>query len=93
MRLHKEPLVHNNIVISHEPLEEIPEGLYNLAGHIHPGVRLVGKGRQGMTLSCFYFGERQGLMPAFGQFTGRYKIKPEPKDRVFVITENTLIEM
>lgn len=93
MKLHKGPLTCNNIILSHEPMEEIAEGYYNLAGHIHPGVRLVGKGRQGIRLSCFYFGAQQGLMPAFGQFTGKHIIKPNPKDRVFVITENTLIEM
>ena len=93
MKLHKGPLYCRKIILSHEPMEEIPDDCYNLAGHIHPGVRLVGKGRQIMTLSCFYFGENQGLMPAFGQFTGRHKIKPKPDDRVFVITENTLIEM
>lgn len=44
-------------------LTHIPEEteLYNLAGHIHPAVRLTGKGRQSLRLPCFYFGERNGL--------------------------------
>ncbi|HNU41619.1 MAG TPA: phosphoesterase, partial [Cyclobacteriaceae bacterium] len=68
-----------------------PEGVYNLSGHIHPAVRLKGTGRQSVMLPCFYFGKQQGILPAFGSFTGMARIVPKKEDRIFVIAENKVI--
>jgi uncharacterized protein len=68
-------------------------GHYNLAGHIHPGVSLRGKGRQSLTLPCFYFGRHQALLPAFGVFTGLARIKPVKEDKVFVIVEDKIMDL
>jgi DNA ligase-associated metallophosphoesterase len=78
-------------IFTHHPLNEIQEQVYNMAGHIHPGVNLVGKGRQSVTLPCFYFGVRQALLPAFGMFTGLALIAPKKNDKVFVVAENKII--
>lgn len=67
--------------------------LYNLSGHIHPGVSIRGKGRQSITMPCFQFTESYGVLPAFGQFTGVKKIKPKKDDRVFGIADRTIIEL
>ena len=67
--------------------------LYNIHGHIHPGVSLRGTGRQRMTLPCFYFGLEFGVFPSFGAFTGLYKIKPVKEDRIFVSTGNEIVEV
>jgi DNA ligase-associated metallophosphoesterase len=67
--------------------------LYNISGHVHPGVRLNGWGRQGMRLPCFYFGRNYGLMPAFGIFTGLHPIKIYEGDRVYVVAEQQVIEL
>ena len=80
-------------LLTHHPLETVPEGLYNIAGHIHPGVSLRGRGRQGMTLPCFFFGESQALLPAFGKFTGLAKIVPKKQDRIFIVAEQKVIEV
>jgi uncharacterized protein len=80
-----------NFSLTHEPLETVPPNVYNLAGHIHPAVRLRGTGRQGVTLPCFYFGKQQGILPAFGSFTGVARIAPKKDDRIFVIAENKVI--
>lgn len=80
-----------NLLLTHEPLEKIPQGVYNLSGHIHPAVQLRGTGRQSVTLPCFYFGKQQGILPAFGSFTGTARIKPKKDDRIFVIAENKVI--
>lgn len=80
-----------NFLLSHEPLQNIPADTYNLAGHIHPAVRLRGTGRQSVTLPCFYFGKQQGILPAFGSFTGTARIVPKKDDRIFVIAENKVI--
>ncbi len=78
-------------VLQHEPVES-KEG-YALAGHLHPGVRLVGAGRQEMTLPCFWFGPRVAVLPAFGSFTGLSVVTPRLGDNVFVIVEDQIIDV
>lgn len=91
--VHREQLVIDKIILTHEPLQEVPEGFYNLAGHIHPGARLYGKGRQALLLPCFYFGLNNGLLPAFGSFTGLYPVRVVKGDKIFVIVEGEIIEV
>lgn len=80
-------------LLTHHPQESIADEIYNLAGHVHPGVRLTGKGRQAMTLPCFYFGSRQGFLPAFGAFTGIARIRPKKEDQVYVIAANKILSI
>ncbi len=63
------------------------------AGHLHPGVKLSGKGRQAITLPCFYFGRQYGLLSAFGNFTGMAKLAVKRDDRVFIIIKEKVMEM
>lgn len=81
-----------NFVFTHEPLETVPEGLYNLSGHLHPGVQLRGTGKQSMTLPCFYFGKHQGILPAFGSFTGLARVSPKKEERIFIIANDQIID-
>ncbi|MEN2282044.1 ligase-associated DNA damage response endonuclease PdeM [Algoriphagus sp. SE2] len=87
----KEPLEIENLILSHEPLEEIRDGKINLCGHIHPGIRLVGKARQSVRLSCFFYRPNQLILPAFGRFTGLALIQPSSKDQVYGITKEKVI--
>ena len=80
-------------IFTHHPMTEIELQCYNIAGHIHPGVNLRGKGKQSLTLPCFYFGECSGLLPAFGMFTGLAKIFPKKEDKIFVIVEDKVVEV
>ena len=74
-------------LFTHHP-KNSPE--YNLAGHIHPGVRLVGESKQSLRLPCFFFGKDKGLLPAFGTFTGISLIKPKSEDLVYVVSEDQI---
>jgi uncharacterized protein len=78
-------------LFTHHPLDIIPEDIYNMAGHIHPGVHLRGKGRQSITLPCFYFGARQAFLPAFGKFTGLALVAPKKEDKIFVVADNKVM--
>lgn len=78
-------------ILSHEPMEEVLPGKYNLCGHLHPAVRMEGKARQYMRLSCFYFGDHTGILPAFGSFTGMAVIRPMKDERVYVVAGNKVI--
>ncbi|MEM6362661.1 MAG: ligase-associated DNA damage response endonuclease PdeM [Bacteroidota bacterium] len=91
--VHPESIEEHGIRLSHEPLEERLEDQYNIAGHIHPGVLLRGRGRQALRLPCFYFGKKQALLPAFGELTGTYKITPRKGDRVVVVVDGKLMEV
>jgi uncharacterized protein len=86
-------LVIGQWLLTHEPLTSTPENFYNLAGHIHPGARLTGSGRQSMMLPCFYFGKQQGILPAFGSFTGLAAIHPKKDENVFVIAEGRILKI
>ncbi len=79
----QEPYPFGPFLLSHHPMEEIPVDFYNLAGHVHPGIRLKGKAHQSLRLPCFYFSDNRGLLPAFGKFTGLGIIKPKKTDKVF----------
>ncbi len=76
-------------VLNHEPLSPITG--YALAGHLHPAVQLTGKGRQSLKLPCFWFGERCGVLPAFGDFIDHGTIRPQQGDQVFVVTQSAVI--
>jgi len=79
---------------SHEPLKKgdsAPAGLYVISGHIHPGVALKGSGRQMLTLPCFHFGKSQAILPAFGKFTGKVRMKNSKDDRIFAILKDKIV--
>ena len=84
-----------NWILTHEPMDvsKIPEGQINMAGHIHPGARLEGKGRQTIMLPCFWISKKQIILPAFGSFTGLAPIRPRKNDTVHVIFENKIVEV
>lgn len=64
-----------------------------VAGHIHPGISIKGKGRQSLRFPCFLFSDTKILLPAFGEFTGLYTIKPEENEQVFAVVEGSVIEL
>lgn len=86
----EESYEYHGFLLSHEPIEH-SEDLYNLYGHLHPGVRLSGKGKQALRLPCFHFMKTAGVLPAFGKFTGLAIQKPKQGERVYVIAENEVI--
>eukprot|EP01136_Pigoraptor_vietnamica_P028932 Opistho-1_new@86919 len=73
--------------------EFVMSELYNISGHIHPSVLLRGHARQGINLPCFCFDRASALMPAFGNFTGTYRIKPKKGSRIYAIAENHIIAL
>jgi len=82
-------IILKNILLTHHP--ENRDGFYNICGHLHPGYKLRGVGRQTVKLRCFYLNKQQLIMPAFGEFTGNYWISPNEGDRIFAITKKEVI--
>lgn len=58
---------------------------YNLAGHVHPGVRVRAGMGERVKLPCFYFTPQFGILPAFGQFTGCATVQAQASDQVFAV--------
>ncbi|MCM8569487.1 ligase-associated DNA damage response endonuclease PdeM [Gramella jeungdoensis] len=79
----------DGFLLSHHP--EKRDGLFNICGHIHPGYKMRGDGKQQLKLSCFFQSQNQFILPAFGDFTGNYFMEPEEDDLVFAITGKEVI--
>ncbi len=78
-----EPLPLGGLWLAHHPAQR-SEG-YVLAGHLHPCISLGGRANDRLRLPCFHFGERVGVLPAFGAFTGMHGVRAAPGDRLFAV--------
>jgi DNA ligase-associated metallophosphoesterase len=78
-------------VLRHEPR---PSDVgYTLAGHVHPGIVLAGRGLFRERLPCFVLGRHVAVLPAFGSFTGMGTVAPEEGERVFVVADGEVLEI
>ncbi|HEX2828296.1 MAG TPA: ligase-associated DNA damage response endonuclease PdeM [Burkholderiales bacterium] len=84
-----EPWLLDGLALCHMP-QTVPDH-YAIAGHVHPSVRLAGRGRELVRLPCFFFGSDYAILPAFGPFTGMAGIEPEQGDRVYVVAGSSVI--
>ena len=75
--------------LTHHPSEI--KGTFNFSGHVHPGIRMKGVGRQFLKFPCFYKTENQLILPAFGNFTGKHILTPLETDEVYAIVEGEVI--
>ncbi|KAF2511858.1 ligase-associated DNA damage response endonuclease PdeM [Flavobacterium foetidum] len=84
-------LIIEGFLLTHHPSKR--ENFFNLCGHIHPGIKLKGLGRQFLSLSCFFRKPYQMIFPAFGEFTGNFNLIPEENDKVYAIAKDEIIEI
>ncbi|MEM6732222.1 MAG: ligase-associated DNA damage response endonuclease PdeM, partial [Myxococcota bacterium] len=77
-------------VLTHVPRRD-PEG-HVLAGHIHPALRLRGRG-DGLRVPCFHVSPACTTLPAFSAFTGGAVVRKGQKDRAFAVTGDQVIEV
>jgi uncharacterized protein len=85
------PFSETPFVWSHEPVES--ERGYVLAGHLHPAVQMMGKGKQRLKLPCFWFREKVGVLPAFTSLSASAVITPAPDDRIYVIAGSAVLKV
>jgi DNA ligase-associated metallophosphoesterase len=82
-------LLVKDFLFTHEPEER--DGYFTFCGHIHPGVTLRGFGRQSLDLPCFFQTSNQLILPAFGEFTGKYFLEPAENDVIYAIAKEEVI--
>lgn len=66
---------------------------YLFSGHIHPGIRISGAGKQSLHFPCFYFTPGFCVLPAFSRFTGLAMVRPKDTDTVFAIVNQSIIQL
>jgi DNA ligase-associated metallophosphoesterase len=81
----------HDIMLSCKTDEDKPA--YTFSGHIHPGIKIKGAGKQSLYFPCFYFRETHAVLPAFSRFTGLSSMEIKTGDRIFVIVENQIIKI
>lgn len=82
----------DELLFSHEPIPHVEEGKINIAGHIHPGCVIHGKGRQSYRLPCFHFKGQNFLLPAFGYLTG-LSVMEDKNATVFAVLPEQVVLM
>lgn len=90
--IYEDQLAEGDLIFSHAPLNEVPSGTLNMAGHIHPAATLKGAAKQSLQLPCFHFEPPYLLLPAFGSLTGTY-ILPKGRGKQFVVTGKMVKEI
>lgn len=89
MKLSKQ-LYFNGIHLQHEPNAQEEQAV--VCGHIHPAYRLKGRGKQSLTLPCFFISQHTLILPAFGRFTGKHVLRPVAGQKV-VISSGTQLQL
>lgn len=83
------------LTMTHAPEDHRPDFGVHLCGHVHPGVRLQGGGKQSLTVACWWRHRAldQLVFPAFGGFTGKHRIAPAKGDAVYLpVADRQVIE-
>ena len=73
--------------LCHEP---VADGRPALSGHVHPVVRLPGLARQ---LPAFHCRDGQLILPAFGAFTGGWRVRPQAGTVLVVCNGQDLLRL
>lgn len=85
------PMLEGAFAFTHHPLSV--QAHYAMAGHVHPAVRLSGRGRQWERLPCFWVRRDVTVLPAFGDFTGLGDVELAEGDRAFAVAEGKVVEV
>ena len=87
----QDEIVVGNFLLTHHPV--VREGLFNISGHIHPAIRLKGRGRQSIKLPCFFKSPDQLILPAFGRFTGTHVLEVKKDNEVYACTADEVLKI
>jgi DNA ligase-associated metallophosphoesterase len=87
----EEPLNEDEFQFSHDlPCDG---NLPTFTGHVHPTVHLTDYDGSTVPAPCFVFDARCAILPAFGTFTGGYKVEPQPGRRMFLVAASRIVPL
>lgn len=89
LMVHEHSLLVAPFFISHDAVQN-PEH-FTIHGHVHPGVRLQGLGKQAFTLPAFCLNETCMVMPAFGEFTGCKIVRGQDYRKIYVVGDGKVM--
>ena len=90
LALHSDRLLLAPFLIAHDCVESEH---FVIHGHIHPGVRIGGRGRAGVAVACFAQDSRRMILPAFGAFTGNYYLDPARFAAMYAVGDDDVIRL
>jgi uncharacterized protein len=70
--------------VIHDPADVAEGGMFHLAGHWHPVVKIRDGVGSGLRMRAFVMRGNVLVLPAFGSFTGGAVIRADKEDRIFV---------
>jgi DNA ligase-associated metallophosphoesterase len=85
-----------NIHFVHDPEEiemTVTTDQYVFSGHLHPGIRFEGVGKQSLYFPCFHFTSTNAILPAFSKFSGHASVRAKKHDKVFAIVDGKIISV
>ncbi len=82
----------HDVICAHEPPHAHVQGI-TLCGHLHPNVKLAGRGGDRVRLPCFVLGSNYLMLPAFSAFTGGGAWTPSRGERAFAIVDDHVAEV
>jgi len=90
MELVDEPWRVGPLAFCHHP--QTVEGAFAIVGHVHPVYRLSSAG-DSLRLPCFVVDGRWAMLPAFGAFTGGYRVDALPGQRIYLAAEDCVLPL
>lgn len=80
-------------VFVHDPKEANSSLVFTISGHLHPGIKITGKGKQRLKIPCFEVSDTYIILPAFSQFTGLSMQRKNDKSAYYGFTENQIFKL
>lgn len=91
--IEQEKVLESNIVLMHQLPKHPNQDIFYIIGHIHPGYRFEGKGRQSYRFPCFHLGIHSLTLPAFGIHTGLFIPEFLETDQVYVVMNEEVVRI
>lgn len=90
MQVHTSSYFVNPFLITHDMVEGT--GQFIIHGHVHPAIRITGKGNQSIKLCCYCEDENRLILPAFGSFTGSHLMNKAEHKHIYIITDSIVMK-
>ncbi len=90
MEVVDEPWRVGPLAFCHHP--QTVDGAFAIVGHVHPVYRLAAAG-DALRLPCFVVDGQWAMLPAFGDFTGGYRIHAQPGQRIFLAADDCVLPL